>query len=484
MKSKNSFSIKDIINFLDNNDISFIENEFEIKKNPHNIDKLDELLNKLSKACLSQESDFIYLIPYFIEKNILNFNNDYQKNIKIILEKLLIENSEEAFYYLFKQEKYNKYFYYFKEFNSYIEKIINISISLCKNDLFYFYYSDELLFPYNVSDFINLCIINENQDIFKFLIEKDDLYHSQYSIINNCLRSNSDVFFIKYFINIFEKKGQTLSKSEIYNYISKSIDNYKVFRYLFEKIEDEVNDIRLCNLLENSIKRFNFDIVKYLIKKVDFNISKYDFDFISTFFDSYEHNIPGKMHFDAGSINYINDEIKIKMFKIIISNKYIVSIEEKNEIELIINMCLKKFDFCLLRYLLEDLQLKIEINNPISEIRLQESFFNGAISEDKTLINMDNIQYAVEKLNIDLYYRDNLYIYKMIFKKAPFLNSIAINIFDSSESLSDIQKFVSYLLDNEDISKNFDLKILEKYNDKLNPEVYSFIINKFKFKNF
>lgn len=484
MSIKNNLTINEIIELINLRDFSFMDSDITIKPDPQNKENLKELIKVLGESIPSKEDNLSIYFPFFIDNDILKFNNDKNKNIKIILEHLLSNSYVEGLIYFFHNKEYKHFFNFLKENIIYVENIIRDSITQNDNELFHYFYNEQILVRLDTQYLINLCISSNNKDIFKFLIKKENFNFIKYSIINTCLKKNSNSFFIRYLFDYNKDYSSVFSKSDIYSYLHSSTTNFEVFSFLFNKIKNEINNFRLCDLIEKSIENSNSEVIELLLSCINFNISNYDYDFLSTFFHTYIHHIQRRILFYGEAQNVLNKEQRIEIFSLLINNKYIIDLNSETNIEILINFILKKFDFDLLKFMFEYMNIKYKATNSISKIRLQESFFIGANQENSELLTVENFSYAIDKLSLDLYYRNNIYIYKIILKKASNNKDFTNNFFSASEKESNIKVFINYLLDNQEISNNFDINILKNYSENMNPNILKYLINKLKFKNF
>ena len=466
------FELKEILYFIKKKDFSFLDSNKEINIIKTTNDKayLENILSKFSYQFLFDK------FHLFINKNILNFKQDYDENIIFILDLLLEKRVYSFLSYLYNSHKYEFHFSKFKENSFYLESFLRLSI-LEKNDDMFFYFYGTKKHSIEQQDLIFQAILNNRQKVYKTIIEGQNFYTLQYFISNILLQHNIDVFFIKDYFQRLKDHDIKLTNANLYNYLIRNIENTECFIFLFDSLE-EVNNFRICNLMEKAIRVHNYDIIYFLNNKITFKIINYDYDFITTFLESFRTDLNIRVFFENMEKFSIEKENKINIFKCLISNPNVFDFEK--DINNLIYLALQKFDLDIINCLINDFNFKYENNNEIDKIKLHESFFYG-INSGNSFVSYDNILFIINFFNINLYYRKNIYIYKFINNFC--LKSKVVNNFIQKKNTSneEYKKIINYFLNNEDISMNFNIKGIE---NKDSSEIFNFIRHKIKFKNF
>ena len=466
------FKLEDILIFIKNKDFSFLDNEeINIIKTTTDNNCVENILIELSDKALFEKFDIL------INKNILKLKNDYNHNIIFILEFLLERNCDDFLSYLYNANKYDFHFSTFKENTFYLEKFLRSSI-FSKNDnmFFYFYHEKENQFI-EPQDLIYHSILNNRQEIYKTLVDNENFYTLQYFISNTLLQYNVHVFFFKDYFQRLKDNNIEWTKIELYNFLSETIKNTECFIFIFNLFQD-INNFRICELMEKAIKAHNYDIICFLNSKITFRIFDYDYDFIITFLESYKNDTGMRVFFENIEHLFIEKDNKINILKCLINNPNIFNIEK--DMNNLVYLILQKFDLDIIEYLIKNFNLLYEAKDEISKIRLQESFFKGVNSENKFL-SYENILFVVDFFNINLYYRENVYLYKFINKlcsQEKLLNNVMRK---NHISIEEYKKIINYFLNNEDVFINFNIRHIDNRNK---PEIFDFINNKLKFQNF
>ena len=276
---------------------------------------------------------------------------------------------------------------------------------------FYFYHEKENQFI-EPQDLIYHSILNNRQEIYKTLVDNENFYTLQYFISNTLLQYNVHVFFFKDYFQRLKDNNIEWTKIELYNFLSETIKNTECFIFIFNLFQD-INNFRICELMEKAIKAHNYDIICFLNSKITFRIFDYDYDFIITFLESYKNDTGMRVFFENIEHLFIEKDNKINILKCLINNPNIFNIEK--DMNNLVYLILQKFDLDIIEYLIKNFNLLYEAKDEISKIRLQESFFKGVNSENKFL-SYENILFVVDFFNINLYYRENVYLYKFINK--------------------------------------------------------------------
>ncbi len=467
-----SFKLLDIFYFIRNKDFSFLDiEEINITKTTSDNACMENILIELSDEALFEKFDIL------VNRNILKFKNDYNHNIIFILDFLLERNCDNFLSYLYNTNKYEFHFSTFKDNAFYLEKFLRSSI-FSKNDnmFFYFYYEkeDQFIEP---QDLINYAILNNRQEIYKTLVDNENFYTLQYFISNTLLQYNTHAFFFKDYFQRLKDNNIEWTKIELYNFLSKTIKNTECFIFIFNLFED-INNFRICELMEKAIKAHNYDVICFLNSKINFRIVDYDYDFITTFLESFKNDAGMKIFFENIKHLFIEKENKINILKCLINNPNIFNIEK--DMNNLVYLILQKFDLDIIEYLIKNFNLLYETKDEISKIRLQESFFKGINSENK-FISYENILFVVDSFNINLYYRENAYLYKFI-NKLCHEEKLLGNVMQRNQiSIEEYKKIINYFLNNEDVFINFNIRHID-YRNK--PEIFDFINNKLKFQNF
>lgn len=466
------FKLEDILIFIKNKDFSFLDNEeINIIKTTTDNNCVENILIELSDKALFEKFDIL------INKNILKLKNDYNHNIIFILEFLLERNCDDFLSYLYNANKYDFHFSTFKENTFYLEKFLRSSI-FSKNDnmFFYFYHEKENQFI-EPQDLIYHSILNNRQEIYKTLVDNENFYTLQYFISNTLLQYNVHVFFFKDYFQRLKDNNIEWTKIELYNFLSETIKNTECFIFIFNLFQD-INNFRICELMEKAIKAHNYDIICFLNSKITFRIFDYDYDFIITFLESYKNDTGMRVFFENIEHLFIEKDNKINILKCLINNPNIFNIEK--DMNNLVYLILQKFDLDIIEYLIKNFNLLYEANDEISKIRLQESFFKGVNSENK-FISYENILFVVDSFNINLYYRENAYLYKFI-NKLCYEDRLLGNVMQRNQiSIEEYKKIINYFLNNEDVFINFNIRHIDNRNK---PEIFDFINNKLKFQNF
>ena len=320
-------------------------------------------------------------------------------------------------------------------------------------------------------------ILNNRQEIYKTLVDNENFYTLQYFISNTLLQYNVHVFFFKDYFQRLKDNNIEWTKIELYNFLSETIKNTECFIFIFNLFQD-INNFRICELMEKAIKAHNYDIICFLNSKITFRIFDYDYDFIITFLESYKNDTGMRVFFENIEHLFIEKDNKINILKCLINNPNIFNIEK--DMNNLVYLILQKFDLDIIEYLIKNFNLLYEAKDEISKIRLQESFFKGVNSENKFL-SYENILFVVDFFNINLYYRENVYLYKFINKlcsQEKLLNNVMRK---NHISIEEYKKIINYFLNNEDVFINFNIRHIDNRNK---PEIFDFINNKLKFQNF
>lgn len=471
MENKVTLTIEDIKVFVKKNDFSFMEEELIIKYKSNT----DEQISLLLKLCHEDNELFKYL-PKFIEKNVFKFHEKNDLNIKKIFYILVNERKYKQLFYLFNFEEYKCYFDILKKDKSILEDILLKSIYFNKNDIFFYFFNDNKFYTYiQTFEYIDISILNNNIVIYDFLIENENFY-SLNNILEKSLTENTNIYFIKDIFIRLQKQNIKLSKNENWIYLEKSTINYKAFKFFYKEFNYDINKFKICTLLEKSIENLNIKTISFLLKKINFNVKNFQYDFIETFLYSYNNSFNINV-FNYNIKPYLKDKEKINIFNLLFNNKYI---NHNINIEKIFNIIIKRNDVCLIKYLINVLHFNYENDSEISNIRLQESFFYNLINYQSDL-NFEDFIYLIKNLNINLYYRNNLYVYKFIIKNFSDNKTLRSNIFGFRNSEKESKKILNYLLSNNLIASNFNLYIIE---NQINVGYFHLIKKNLKFKNF